>query len=157
MRKFTAVYEDSKKDTLQMKAALYEKQKQAIVSILKEQYMITGKIENLPLEEQKQMACRLMEYWSPKTGIKKAGIKLLNENEIVLTPQSTKDDIKLYIEHQVKKHINAITEAYRNNNVHDVTESFKDSIEPRIHKTLKETFINNTVWNLIEHRIKNGI
>jgi hypothetical protein len=27
MRKFTAVYEDSKKDTLQMKAALYEKQK----------------------------------------------------------------------------------------------------------------------------------
>ena len=140
-----------------MKAALYEKQKQAIVSILKEQYMITGKIENLPIEEQKQMAYRLMEYWSPKTGIKKAGIKLLNENEIVLTPQSTKEYIKLYIEHQVKKHINAITEAYRNNNVHAVTESFKDSIEPRIHKTLKETFINNTVWNLIEHRIKNGI
>jgi len=27
MRKFTAVYGDSKKDTLQMKAALYEKQK----------------------------------------------------------------------------------------------------------------------------------
>lgn len=157
MRKFTSVYEDSKKEFLIQKAALYEQQKQAIVSVLKEQYMITGKVQDQSPETQRFLAERLLEYWSPKNGIKKNGIKLLNENEIVLTPNSTKTDIKLYIEHQVKKHIEVITEAYRNNNIFAVTESFKDSIEPRIHKELKETFINDTVWNIIETRIKNGL
>ena len=119
--------------------------------------MVTGNISDLPVEEQKQFAARLLEYWSPKTGIKKEGIKLLNENELTLSPASNKDDIKLYIEKQVKKHLVVITESYRQNNVRLVTEAIKADVEPKIHKTLKESFVNNIVWNIISDRIKFGL
>ena len=157
MESFNTVYNKSKKEVLAQKAALYEQQKVAIVNVLKENYMITGNMSDLPEDIKRSMALKLLEYWSPKTGINKAGRKLLTENEIVLTPRSTKEDIKLYIEKQTKKHLLAITEAYRQTNGSAVIESFKDDIEPKIRKNLRESFINNTVWNIIENRIKNNI
>lgn len=157
MKNFNTVYNNSKKQVLQERAAMYESQKVAIVNVLKQNYMITGNISDLPADDQKVFATRLLEYWSPKTGIKKEGIKLLNENELSLSPASNKEDIKLYIEKQVKKHLVAITEAYRQNNVNLVTEAIKADVEPKIHKTLKESFVNNTVWNLIADRIKFGL
>ena len=157
MKNFTIVYNNSKKQVLAERAAMYESQKVAIVNVLKQNYMITGNISDLPADQQKVFATRLLEYWSPKTGIKKEGVKLLNENELTLSPASNKDDIKLYIEKQVKKHLVAMTEAYRQNNANAVIEAIKSDVEPKIHKTLKESFVNNTVWNLISDRIKFGL
>mgnify|MGYP003398419846 FL=1 len=119
--------------------------------------MITGNMSDLPAEQKKEMAKKVFEYWSPKTGINKAGIKLLNENMITLSANSTKDDIRLYIEKQTKKNLVAITEAYRSGNGKYVVETFKSDIEPAVGKKLKENFITNTVWNLISNRIKLGI
>lgn len=157
MKSFTAVYNNSKKTVLAERAALFESQKIAIVNALKENYMITRPISEMSLDAQKEFAQKLFEYWSPKTGINKAGLALLNENELALSPRSTKEDIKLYIEKQVKKHLAAITESYRRNNISAVTEALKEDIEPKIQKTLKETFINNTVWNIVSERIKLGM
>ena len=157
MKNFTTVYNNSKKQVLAERAAMYESQKVAIVNVLKQNYMITGNISDLPVDQQKQFAARLLEYWSPKTGIKKEGIKLLNENELTLSPASNKEDIKLYIEKQVKKHLVAMTEAYRQNNANAVIEAIKSDVEPKIHKTLKESFVNNIVWNIISDRIKFGL
>ena len=157
MKNFTTVYNNSKKQVLAERAAMYESQKVAIVNVLKQNYMITGNISDLPADQQKVFATRLLEYWSPKTGIKKEGVKLLNENELTLSPSSNKEDIKLYIEKQVKKHLVAMTEAYRQNNANMVIEAIKSDVEPKIHKTLKESFVNNTVWNLISDRIKFGL
>lgn len=157
MKSFSTVYNNNKKEVLAARASLYESQKVQIVNVLKEEYMITGNISDMPMDVQREMAAKVLEYWSPKTGINKAGIKLLTENEITLNPRSKKEDIKLYIEKQVKKHLEAITEAYRNSNVSAVTEAFKEDIEPQIKKTLKESFINNTVWEIVSNRIKNGI
>ena len=120
MKNFNTVYNSSRQQVLKERAAMYESQKVAIVKVLKENYMVTGNISDLPVEEQKQFAARLLEYWSPKTGIKKEGIKLLNENELTLSPASNKDDIKLYIEKQVKKHLVVITESYRQNNAYSL-------------------------------------
>lgn len=157
MKNFTTVYNNSKQQVLAERAAMYESQKIAIVNVLKENYMITKPISELPYDAQKEFAAKLLEYWSPKTGINKAGVKLLNENELTLSPRSTKEDIKLYIQKQVRKHLTAITESYRQNNVQAVTDAFKEDIEPMIHKDLKESFINNTVWDIISNRIKNGL
>ena len=157
MKNFTTVYNNSKKQVLAERAAMYESQKVAIVNVLKQNYMITGNISDLPADQQKVFATRLLEYWSPKTGIKKEGVKLLNENELTLSPASNKEDIKLYIEKQVKRHLVAMTEAYRQNNANAVIEAIKSDVEPKIHKTLKESFVNNTVWNLISDRIKFGL
>lgn len=97
-----------------------------------------------------------MEYWSPKTGINKAGQRLLAENMIALTPSSKKEDIKLYIEKQTRKHLDAITNAYRTNNISGIVESFKSDIEPMVQKTINESFILNTVWGIVGDRIKFG-
>ena len=157
MKSFSTVYNNSKKEVLETRAALYESQKVAIVNVLKETYMITGNMSDLPMPQQREMAARVMEYWSPKTGINKAGVKLLNENMITLSANSTKADITLYIQKQTKKNLVAITEAYRTNNGKVVVETFKQDIEPMIGKTLKESFVNNTIWDLISNRIKMGL
>ena len=157
MKSFAHVYNNSKKQVLDEKARLYESQKAAVVKVLKENYMITTPISSLPMDEQKDFAKKLFQYWSPKTGINRAGQKLISENEITLTPSSNKADIKLYIEKRTRQHIDVITNAYRQNNISAVMESFKNDIEPMIQKTLKESFVNNIVWDIVEHRIKTGI
>lgn len=157
MKSFSTVYNNSKKQVLEAREKLYESQKVAVINVLKETYMITGNMSSLPVEQKKEMAKKVFEYWSPKTGINKAGIKLLNENMITLSKNSTKEDIRLYIQKQTKKNLVAITEAFRSGNGNVVVESFKEDIEPSIGKSLKESFITNTVWNLISNRIKLGI
>ena len=157
MKSFSTVYNNSKKQVLEAREKLYESQKVAVINVLKETYMITGNMSDLPADQKKEMAKKVFEYWSPKTGINKAGIKLLNENMITLSANSTKDDIRLYIEKQTKKNLVAITEAYRPGNGKYVVETFKSDIEPAVGKKLKENFITNTVWNLISNRIKLGL
>lgn len=157
MKSFSTVYNNSKKQVLDARDALYESQKTAVINVLKETYMITGSISSLPVAQQKEMAKKVFEYWSPKTGINKAGIKLLNENMITLSPNSTKEDIRLYIQKQTKKNLVAITEAFRSGNGQTVIDTFKNDIEPNVGKTLKESFVTNTVWNLIANRIKFGL
>ena len=157
MKSFSTVYNNSKKQVLEAREKLYESQKVAVINVLKETYMITGNMSDLPADQKKEMAKKVFEYWSPKTGINKAGIKLLNENMITLSANSTKDDIRLYIEKQTKKNLVSITEAYRSGNGKYVVETFKSDIEPAVGKKLKENFITNTVWNLISNRIKLGL
>lgn len=157
MKSFSTVYNNSKKQVLEAREKLYESQKVAVINVLKETYMITGNMSELPESKKREMAKKVFEYWSPKTGINKAGIKLLNENMITLSPKATKEDIRLYIQKQTKKNLVAITEAFRSGNGKYVVETFKNDIEPVIGKTLKETFITNTVWNLISNRIKLGL
>ena len=156
MKSFSTVYNKSKKQVLDARNQLYESQKKAIIKVLKETYMITGNLSDLPIDKQKAMAKKIMEYWSPKSGINKAGIKLINENMITLSPNSTKEDIKLYIQKQTKKNLIAITEAFREGNGNVVVDTIKKDIEPKKKKKIKSDFITNTVWNLVSNRIKNG-
>lgn len=157
MKSFSTVYNKSKKQVLDAKQKLYESQKEKVINVLKETYMITGNLSDLPLKQKKEMAKKVLEYWSPKTGINKAGIKLINENMITLSPNSTKNDIKLYIQKQTKKNLVAITEAFRSGNGNVVISTLKEDIEPVIGKKLKESFITDTVWQLISNRIKLGL
>lgn len=157
MKSFNSVYNESKKEVIAQRNALYESQKVAIVKVLKENYMITKPISELSKDMQNMLTKKLLEFWSPKTGINKAGARLLQENEMTLTPQSNKTDIKMYIERQCRKHLEAITEAYRRNDIKSITDAFKADIEPQICKTLKETYINDTIWPIISERIKLGL
>lgn len=157
MKNFNTVYNNSRNEELALRKAMHDRQKEAVVNVLKENYRVKGNISDLPLKEQENFAQRLMMYWSPKTGINKAGIDLLNENMMTLDASSSKSDIKLYIEKEVRKNIEVITEAYKQNNQQAVIESFKEDIREKTKKSLKESFINNVVWDCIENRIKLGI
>lgn len=157
MKSFSTVYNRSKKNVLNARYNLYESQKKQIIKVLKETYMITGSLSDLSETNQKKMAKKILEYWSPRTGINKAGIKLLTENMISLSSNSTKEDIRLYIQKQTKRNLDEITEAFRSGNGNVVVETFKQNMEPMLGKSVKESFITNTIWNLISNRIKLGI
>lgn len=156
MKSFNEVYRNSKKEVLEQKAAIIETQKVAVVKAIKEMYMVSGKITDLPKAMQQEMANRVLEYWDPKFGLTKAGARLLNENVITLNTRSSKDDLRLYIEHQVKAHHNAIVEAYRNSNVDAVVEAFKEDLYVKTNRRINESFIKNTVWNIISNKFKEG-
>lgn len=156
MRNYNDVCKDSKQEVLKQKAQILETQKVAVINALKEMYMITGKVSQLPIAMQEEMKNRVLEYWNPKTGLTKSGVKLLNEKEITINKQSKKEDLRLYIESQVKKHYRVIIESYRNQNVQAVLEAFKEDILTKTGRNINENFINNTVWNLVENRIKLG-
>ena len=125
MKSFSTVYNRSKKNVLNARYNLYESQKKQIIKVLKETYMITGSLSDLSEANQKKMAKKILEYWSPRTGINKAGIKLLTENMISLNSNSTKEDIRLYIQKQTKRNLDEITEAFRSGNGNVVVETFK--------------------------------
>lgn len=105
MRTYNQVLNQSKKEVLEQRKAVFDKQKIAVVNVLKENYNIQCKMEELPKEEQEQMLKRLLEYWNPKTGINEKGIKLIQENVIVLNEKSTVDDIRLYIKKMAYRNI----------------------------------------------------
>ena len=157
MRSYNQVYNQSKKEILDRKKNMFEQQKVAIVNVLKEEYMITGKMSELPQNEKVKMAKRLAEYWSPKTGINANGVRLLNENVITLSPNSTASDIQLFIQKRTKKNLDAIVECFRAGKQKIVVEEFRKEIGPMIGKTLKESFIIDSVWGIIGNRIKQGL
>lgn len=47
MKSFTAVYNKSKREVTEQRNKILESQKVAIINVLKEEYMITGKISDL--------------------------------------------------------------------------------------------------------------
>ena len=61
MKNFTTVYNNSRKQVLAERQAMYEAQKISIVNVLKENYMITKPISELPMDAQKEFAQKLLE------------------------------------------------------------------------------------------------
>lgn len=157
MKSYSQVYNRSKAEVLARRKAVFDSQKEALVNVLKENYMITGKISDLPKEQKQKMALKLAEYWSPKTGINAAGIRLLNEDVITLSKNSTPDDVKLFVVKQTKKNLQQITESFRMGRADAVVETFRDEIAKSVGRKPKEKFILDTVWGIVGSRIKNGI
>ena len=55
MRTYNEVYNQSKKEVLDQRKAVFEKQKIAVVNVLKETFNISGKMEDLPKDELEQI------------------------------------------------------------------------------------------------------
>jgi hypothetical protein len=157
MKSFNQVYTTSKREVLAQRAQILEAQKVEVVKAIKEMYMITVPFKELPKNDLELLKNKVLEYWSPTTGLNKAGEKLLNEKEVTINRNSSKADLRLYIESQVKKHLNPIMEAYRRMDVDSVTQAFSEDMKNKTGRNINKQFIKNTVWNLIENRFKNGV
>ena len=127
-----------------------------MVNVLKENYAIDGKIDDLPKEEKEKMLKRLLEYWNPKTGINERGIKLIQESIIVLSENSTPDDVRAYIRKRAYRNAQQMIECFRAGRQDLIVESFNEEIRQVMGKPLKDKFIINTVWDVVSRRIKNG-
>jgi len=69
MKSYSQVYNNSKAEVLSQRKAIIESQKAAVVNVLKENYMITGKMSELDADKKAEMAKKLAVYWSPKNGL----------------------------------------------------------------------------------------
>ena len=156
MRTYNQVFNQSKKEVLDQRKAVFEKQKIAVVNVLKENYCIDGKIDDLPKEEKEKMLKRLLEYWSPKTGINDRGVKLIQESIIVLSENSTADDVRAYIRKRAYRNAQQMIECFRAGRQDLSVEMFNEEVKPLMGKPLKDKFIINTVWDVVSRRIKNG-
>jgi hypothetical protein len=156
MRTYNQVFNQSKKEVLDQRKAVFEKQKIAVVNVLKENYCIDGKIDDLPKEEKEKMLKRLLEYWSPKTGINDRGVKLIQESIIVLSENSTADDVRAYIRKRAYRNAQQMIECFRAGRQDLIVEMFNEEVKPLMGKPLKDKFIINTVWDVVSRRIKNG-
>ena len=156
MRTYSQVFNQSKKEVLDQRKAVFEKQKIAVVNVLKENYCIDGKIDDLPKEEKDKMLKRLLEYWSPKTGINDRGVKLIQESIIVLSENSTADDVRAYIKKRAYRNAQQMIECFRAGRQDLIVEMFNEEVKPLMGKPLKDKFIINTVWDVVSRRIKNG-
>ena len=157
MTSYSQVSHPSQQKLLDEKKALLEQQKVTVVNVLKEEYMITGNVDDLPAKEKKRMAARLSEYWSPKTGLNQNGVRLINENIITLSEHSNKKDVELYIQKCVKKNLVEIVECFRAGKQNLVVESFQKETTPLLKKKLDRNFIIDTIWALIGKKMKNGL
>lgn len=154
MLSFNQVYNNSKKQIIANNTQIYNKQKEDVVNVLKEMYAINGKISDLSKDKQASLMKKLLEYWSPKSGIKKAGIKLINEHRITLSPNSTNLDVKKYIKIETKKNFNSITEAFNNNKGNLVVESFRSNITKQIKRDLNVNGIKSIICDTISEIYK---
>lgn len=157
MRTYSQVYNQSKKEVLDARQAVFEKQKIAVTNVLKEEYMIRGKISEMSKKDKEMMMKRLLEYWNPKTGLNASGVKLLNENVITLSKDSNKEDLKLFINKQTKKNLDQIIECFRLGRQDIIVESFNDEVKQMTGRTLKADFILDTVWGLVGRFIKGSV
>lgn len=157
MLNFNQVYNNSKQQILEKNKQLYNKQKEEVVNVLKEMYVIKGKISDLPKDKQTILMKKLLEYWSPKTGIKKSGIKLINENRLTLTQNSTNVDVKKYIKIETKRNFDSITEAFKNNKGDLVVESFRNNITKQVKRDINVKGIKNIICDTISEVYKQNI
>ena len=110
-----------------------------------------------PHDVKEKMANKLSQYWSPKTGINNAGVRLLDEKRLILTPTSSVEDVKTYIQKQVRKNIAQITECFRRNHTDVLIETFNNDIKSMMGKTVKAKFIIESAWDIVADRIKHGL
>lgn len=157
MKSYSQVYNQSKKTVLETRKKMLEEQKISVLNVLKEEYMITGKVSSLPKDKQEMLAKKLCEYWSPKTGLNQDGVRLLTENTVVLTKKSTLDDVKRFIVKRTKRNIVNIVECFRTGMSDAVVESFNDEFKQTLGKKIQREFIVNTIWEVIQPRLKKSL
>ena len=157
MKSYTQVYNTSRAEVQEKRRQVYENHKIAIVNLLKEEYGIEGKMSEQPASVKEMMAKKLAEFWSPKTGINNAGVRLLNEKRIILTPASSVEDVKRYIQRMAKRNINNVTECFRRNHTEVFVDQFNEDIKSMMGKTVKSKFIIESVWEVVSERIKLGL
>ena len=64
MKSFSTVYNKSKRQVIDARNQLYESQKDSLIKVLKETYMITGNMSSLPIDKQKSLMIKLAKITS---------------------------------------------------------------------------------------------
>jgi len=154
MKSFKEVLEASKQQVLEARKYKIENEKVALLEAIKSQYMITCKLKELDKKKQHQVLNMLLEYWSPKTGINRAGIKYLNEGAIAINENSSDANIKLFAQKEIRDNIIAFQNAFMAQRGKDVVSRLQENIEYRTHKNVQFDQLFEMALTIVNEKIK---
>lgn len=155
MRSFKEVLNSSKDQVLESRKNQIEQEKIALLEHIKTNLMITCKIKELNEKAQKEVLNILLEYWSPKKGINKAGVKFLNENSFAISENSSAKNVELFAKKEVKDHINEFVNAFVCGNGKLIVEKLQNNIQCKISREIKFNPLYEMVSNLVFTEMKN--
>lgn len=154
MRSFKEVLNSSREQVLESRKLQIDQQKIALLESIKSNLMITCKIKELPKNKQKEVLDILLEYWSPKKGINKAGIKLLEEGKLAIDAKSEPHAIELFAKKEVKDHINEFMCAFVQNRGKQIVSRLQENIESRIGRKVKFDALFEMTSSIVVQKLK---
>lgn len=155
MKSYNVVLNNNKKIVLEQRQHIIDAQKKQILEALKLDNFYTGKITDLPKPKQQKYLKDLLEYWSPKTGLTKAGEKYLRTGVMTLNEKSDSEDVRKYILKQVTLNEMEFVNAFKNNKAKQIVETLQFNIESQTNRKLSSKAVFNVVYNAIEDKLKN--
>lgn len=157
MKKFKSALLESKNEVLEMRKKKVSKEHKLILESVKDEYNITD-FSLLPKDKKQAMKSLILELWNPKTGITNKGIKFINESVTTLTPDSTGEDIKKYVNALVNKNINTFLQSIQNPEkikrlIDKVHNSIMDMTKKKIKREQLARLIQDTLAPAMKKRI----
>lgn len=157
MKKFKSALLESKNEVLEMRKKKVSKEHKLILESVKDEYNITD-FSLLPKDKKHAMKSLILELWNPKTGITNKGIKFINESVTTLTPDSTGEDIKKYVNALVNKNINTFLQSIQNPEkikrlIDKVHNSIMDMTKKKIKREQLARLIQDTLAPAMKKRI----
>ena len=157
MKKFKSALLESKDEVLAMRKKKVSKEHKLILESVKDEYNVTD-FSLLPNNKKKAMKSLILEFWNPKTGITNKGIKFINESVTTLTPDSTGDDIKKYVNALVNKNINTFLQSIQNPKkikglIDKVHQSIMEMTKKKIKREQLARIIQDTLAPAMKKRI----
>lgn len=157
MKKFKSVLLESKNEVLEMRKKKVGKEHKLILESVKDEYNVTD-FSLLPKDKKQAMKSLILEFWNPKTGITNKGIKFINESVTTLTPDSTGEDIKKYVNALVNKNINTFLQSIQNPEkikklIDKVHNSIMDMTKKKIKREQLARLIQDTLAPAMKKRI----
>ena len=157
MKKFKSALLESKNEVLEMRKKKVSKEHKLILESVKDEYNVTD-FSLLPKDKKQAMKSLILEFWNPKTGITNKGIKFINESVTTLTPDSTGEDIKKYVNALVNKNINTFLQSIQNPEkikrlIDKVHNSIMDMTKKKIKREQLARLIQDTLAPAMKKRI----
>jgi hypothetical protein len=132
MKSFGNAYKNSKETINTQRASIVDTQHRQIVEAVKQMYGVHT-FSNLSDSERLSIKSMILEMWNPTNGLTKSGKEFLNEGRVVLTPQSTEDNIKKFFVKSAITHIvSAINSEISYDELGAEIRAIKSSIESMI-------------------------
>ena len=155
MKSFKEVYNASKAQMLEARKTQIDNEKVQLLEGIKTELCITCKLKDLPKQRQDQVLNMLLEFWSPKKGINKAGKNFLEKGALAINENSSVANIKLFAEKEIKDNINEFARAFVNNRGREVVERLQTNIQARCQKKIMYKPLFEMAFKIVSEKIQN--
>lgn len=154
MKSFKEVLAASKHQLLEAHTYQIQNEKEQVLRRIKSDMMITGKLRDLTESRQHDVLSMLLEYWSPKNGINRAGERYLNEGVMSVDEKSTPTAIKAYAARQIHNNISGFQSAFATGQGKNAVGKLTEDIARRTGKNIDGKSLHEMVCSALDKKMR---